>query len=366
MTNPKSDKKFSVKKNIFMSISLSLSICFGAAFLLWYLPLDPESPPSTELGEEPEFDALFENSKWLFLFVENNRIIESDIYGKNERVVLDIVNVTHNDSSELLYDFSISPNGKYLAVNYYNERDTDEFWHPPLGKVLIVEIRSGNVIDIPTTLEGYKFQWGRPAYWLSPSVFLVSMHRFLGNNSSTEDVVFLRYDLQNLTNTQVIEIDHCGITEVTKSDPNVLLLTSNCRPHNQIVVWALDVNGKRVANSEEKSFYEKCQEEWWWGESCTRNLLTASIASIKVENVTDNMVDGFGRWYDNNWYRDYIYLNDKIVRVTDTGVEVDPFWDADIKMFIWGEVNKTFQMDINGRFRFWHDGDYLGKISKSQ
>jgi len=362
MTNPNSDKKFSVKKIIFLSIGVLLLICFGAAFLLWYFPLDPKSPPSTELGDEPKFDALFENNKWLFLFAENNRIIETNIYGENERVVLDIIEATQNSNSELLYDFSISPDRKYLAVNYYRERYTDGIWHPPLGKVLIVEIKSGEVFDIPTVLEGYKFQWVRPASWLSPTVFLVSMHRFLGNDSSTEDEVFLRYDLQDLENTQVIEIDHCGTTKVTKSESSVLLLTSNCIPYNQIVVWALDITGKRVANSEEKAFFEKCELEWWLGDSCARNLATASVASIKVESVTGNMVDGFGRWYDNNWYRDYIYLNDKIVRVTDTGVEMEPFWDSDVKMFIWGETDKTFQMDIDGHHRFWHNGDYLGKI----
>ena len=362
MTNPKSDKKFFAKRILFLGIGSLLLICLGLASLLWYLPLDPRSPHSTKLGDEPKFDALFENKKWLFLFAENNRIIETDIYGKNERVVLDIVESTQNNNSELLYDFSISPDGKYLAVNYYSERDTDGIWHPPLGKVLIVEITSGEIIDLQMVLEGYKFQWVRPAYWLSPNVFLVSMHRFLGRDSSTEDEVFLRYDLEDLENTQVIEIDHCGTTKVTKSDSNVLLLTSNCIPYNKIIVWALDVNGKRVADSEEKTFFEKCEEEWWLGDSCARNLITASMASIRIENVTGNMMDGFGRWYDNNWYRDYIYLNDKIVRITDAPVEMEPFWDTDLKMFIWNEVDTNFQMDIDGHYRLWHDGVYVGKI----
>jgi hypothetical protein len=362
MTNHKNNKRFYVKTIIIQGVSILLLICGVAIFMLWYLPFDPKSPPPTKLGDERDFDTLFENEKWLFLFAENNKIVGADIYGKNERVVLDIVEATQNPRSELLYNFSISPDGKFLAVNYYNERDTDGIWHPPLGKILIMEIKSGNVIDIPTVLEGYKFQWSDPAYWLSPDVFLISMHRFLGNNSSTEDEIFLRYDLQNLTNIQVIEIDHCGTTKVTKKDPNVLLLTSNCIPYSQIVIWALDVNEKRVANSEEKDFYEKCDYEWWLGDSCERNLATASIASIKVENVTGNMVDGFGRWYDNNWYKDYVYLNNKIVRVSDAWIEEDPFWNEDIKMFTWTEGSKTFQMDIDGHFRFWHNGEYIGKI----
>ena len=74
------------------------------------------------------------------------------------------------------------------------------------------------------------------------------------------------------------------------------------------------------------------------------------------------MVDGFGRWYDNNWYKDYVYLNNKVVRVSEAWIEEDPFWDEDIKMFIWAEGSKTFQMDIDGRFRFWHNGEYIGKI----
>jgi len=359
MENPKSDKKFPIKNIVFQGIGLLLLLCFAAIFMLWYLPFDPKSPSPTKLGNEPEFDVLFENKKWLFLFAKNNQIIETDIYGKNERVVLDVLEATDNNS-ELLNRFSISPDGKLIAANYYNKRDMEGYI---IGKVILVDVKSGEVTDISPVLDGYKFQYGSPAYWLSPNVFLLSMHRYLGNDSSTEDEVFLRYDLQDLENTQVIEIDHCGTTKITKSDSSVLLLTSDCIPYNQIVVWALDINGKRVANPEEKVFFDKCELEWWLGDSCARNLATASIASIKIENVTGNMVDGFGRWYDNNWFRDYIYLNDKIARVTDTGVEMEPFWDSDINMFIWGEVNKTFQMDIDGRFRFWHNGDYIGKIS---
>jgi hypothetical protein len=130
------------------------------------------------------------------------------------------------------------------------------------------------------------------------------MHRYLGNTFDTEDEVFLRFDLNNLADTHVIVIDHCSTTKDTKRDTNALLLTSDCI--NQIVVWAIDVNGKRVANPEEIEFFDKCEEEWWFGNSCERYLLTASIASIKVENVTGNMVEGFGRWFDNNRYRYYI------------------------------------------------------------
>lgn len=358
MTNQKNNNKYSIKKIILLSISLALLISIGASFLSWYLPLDPKSPPSTRLGAEPKFDALFENNKWLFVFAQNNKIIETDIYGKSERVVLDIVEATKNTQSELLYDFSISPDGRYLAANYYSERNANG---PPIGKILIVEIKSGKITFIPTVLEGYIFQWERPAYWVGSNVFFVSMHRYLSNGSSAskEDEVFSRYDLQDLENTQVIEFDHCGTTKFTKSNPTVLLLSSDCIPTDQAIIQALDVNGKRVASAEEKAFFEKCSLIW---SSCERNLATAAMASIKIEGVTGNLLDGFGRWYNNNWYRDYIYLNNEIVRVTDAIVEVEPFWDSDIKMFIWVEVDKTYQMDIDGHYRFWHNGDYIGKI----
>ena len=369
MTNQTQEKKkFTVRKLVLWGTGLSLLICSVAILLFWNLPFDPKSPPATELGTEPDFDSLLENGNrnWLFLFNTGNQIIETDIYGDNERVMLDIVRVTQNSNSELLSDFSISPNGKLLAANYFNERDSSDQWNQPIGKIVVVDIKTGRIVDVPILLGGYEFDWTTPVYWLSSEDFLVKMHRYLGNDSSSEDVVFLLYDLQDIASPQKIEIDHCGVTAVTKDDSNILLLTSNCIPFSEIIVWAIDIHGKRKATSEEIMFYDRCESEWWLSELCHQKLLTQSSIRTKVERVVgDYTVEGFGRWYDNNWDRHYIYLNDKIVRVSDGWIEEEPVWDADLNLLTWDEVDKTFQMDNQGHYRFWYDGKYIGKIPRS-
>jgi len=359
-------KKNSFPKIFLWGMGIFLLVCSGLLFLLWYLPLDPVSPPSTQLGKEPTFDDVLAsgNAKCLFLFRRENKIITTDIYGGNEKVVFDIVTATNNVNSELLDNESISPDGRLLAINYFNERNLSDYWHPPIGKLIFFDIENGVIENIPTVLDGFEFDWITPVHWLNSDVFLVKMHRFPGKDMFSEEVRFLRYDLKSLQSFQVIEFSPCSLTTTMKSDSHVLLLASDCDFVTESTIYAIDINGKRLATHDEFVFFEKCISEWQLGENCDKYLSTYEVAKIRTDSVTGNMVDGFGRWYDNNWYRDNIYLNDKLVRISDGWVEFDPVWDPGLDLFTWDEGYQTYQMDSKGHYRYWYDGKYIGKVPR--
>jgi hypothetical protein len=363
------NKKFSFLKGFLSGMGIFLLVCSGSLFLLWYMPLDPDpvSPPATQLGKEPAFDYLLasENEKWLFLFTRENKIMTTDIYGGNEKVVLDITTATDNVNSELLNRESISPDGRLLAVNYFNERDESGYWHPPVGKVIIFDLKNGTVKNIPISLDGFEFDWNSPVYWLSSDVILVKMHRFPGGTASSQEVRYLRYDLQNLESSQVIKFDPCSLTTTLKLDSRVLLLASDCDFVTQSTIYAIDIRGKRSATYDEFVYFNRYHTDCRWNESCIQNLSSRDGSRIKVEPVTGDVYDGYGKWYENNRFRNYLYIDNKLARVTDLGGD-EIFWDSDLKLFVWSEIDyQYYYMDNQGHYRFWYDGKYIGKIPRS-
>ena len=361
MTNPKQKNTILLLIIIVICVFLFCTCC-GAAFALWYLPFDPESPSATELGENPDFDTLFENEDWLYLFAEGNQIIVTDITGTYESIVLDIVEATHDTNAKLYAsNFTISPDGNHLAFDYSTIRSSDNQSYSP-QIVLILDLESREVYTISLELEDYKRDSTRPTYWLSPTVFLVKMHRFSDSDASTEEEAFLRFDLQDIDNPQVIAVGNCNLG-VMQESPNALLQSCNglnAKGHWELL--AFDIDGIREPTQEEIAYHEQCKGLWLSEYECTKHLNTETAAMVETEAVTGNMVEGFGRWFKNNWNRQYIYLNGELVRVTDKSVIAKPLWDPDIHLFTWLDNCSTYQMDIEGHFRFWHTGDYIGKI----
>jgi len=351
-------------------MGIFLLVCSGLLFLPWYLPLDPDpvSPPATQLGKEPAFDDLLVsgNEKWLFLFRKENKIIATDIYGGNENVVLDIVTATNNAKSELLNSESISPDGSLLAVSYFNKRNESDYWRPAIGELIIFNLKNGTVENIPTSLEGFEFDSGSPVYWLSFNVILVKMHRFPGGNASSEEVRYLRYDLQNIESFQVIEFSPCSLTTTLKSDSHVLLLASDCDFVTESTVYAIDIRGKRPATHDEFVYFNQYYSDCRQNESCIQNLSSKDGSRIKVEPVTGDVFDGYGRWYENNRFRNYLYIDNKLVRVTDVGGD-EIFWDSDLKLFVWSETDyQYYYMDNQGHYRYWYKSFYyyIGKVPR--
>ena len=365
MTKQKNDKPASTKKTLLVIFSLLLLLCCLPVFLLWYLPFDPKSPPPTELGSVPEFDALFENDQWSYLFAVDNQIIQTDIKGNDERIVFDIVEATQNTTSKLNGFFRISQDKKLMIV-YYKNRSSGKG-----SKKLIVNLLSGEVIHIPEELDGYSS--AASTYWLAPDVFLLSMSKLREDGEGSDLYPFIhafaRFDINDLANPQILTFGQCNSSKFYDYKESVLLLTDECGPGNQDVS-AIDIDGLRLANARESEIYKICRYSGWReNEICPYYPKTAPGTTLETESVTgeyqDPMLLEFNRWYNENSGRSKIYLDDRIVRITDGSLGYHPFWDSRMEMFIWQEWNNTYQMDIDGHYRFWHEGEYLGKIPKN-
>jgi hypothetical protein len=325
-------------------------------------PPDPISPPATKLGIESVFDTILTdaNGRWRFLFKVDNTIIATDIYGQADIPILNIVSGTDNKDAELLFDHSISPDGRWLAVIYFTKLDTSDYWHPPIGELILVNLVDGTTKKIPAFLDGFMLDWISPIQWLNPDIFLVKMHRYVGKDMESEQVTFLRYDLQDLTTFQTIAFDVCSLNIIADNVKSVLLLASVCEPVSERTVWAIDLQGKRVATMDEIEYFQHFYFDCHQDKICARTGSTEAFPTIETKRVVgDNVMDGSGKFYDHNWNRYYVYLNKHLVRVTDGGGD-NFVWEPDLQLFIWREATGVFQMDDQGHYRFWHSGDYIG------
>ena len=365
MTKPKQKKPILILGIVTVCVFLLICCCAscavfsGTIFALWYLPPDPVSPPSTELGENPDFDALFENKDWLFLFEVDDKIIETDITGEQNRVVLDVLEAT--DGQELLLNssISISPDGKHVALNYYDQNDTKV----DIETILILDILTGQQFTITPTYKKYSAYIGYPVFWLSSTVFGVRMRDRNPSDYFGHYGAILLFDLDDLEYPQAIDIGLCGWDNVIAPDVNnTLLMSCKSETNEEWIIWALDTDGKQVANEEETALYERCIHiRNSNGYECSNPQINYFIDSIEIEPVPHDYPDFLKFFRDN---RLNIYLNDILVRTT-TSVSlwnVTPFWDADIGMYIWNEGCESYQMDADGHYRFWFRGNYIGKI----
>ena len=136
------------------AIMICVLLCLVAFGYEFYWQPDPVSPPSTELGTDPVFDNLLSNvsKEWLFLFGQDGKIVLSDLYGQNRRVILDLVTITGNENSEFRNVVSISPDNANIAASFYGERDPGGIGQNIL-KMIIINIENGTVTDIPTSFE---------------------------------------------------------------------------------------------------------------------------------------------------------------------------------------------------------------------
>ena len=298
------------------------------------------------------------NEDWRFLFVFKGQLLLTDIYGQSDQVLLNFSDAIGNKCYSLLGDGSLSPDSNYLIAQY----DIDEYTEAGdlIGRLIIFDLENGKVENIPTPLPGFHLDWGRSIFWLSPKVFLVRMHRWIWKDDHTEEIVkLLRYDLQSLNEPQVIEFETNDPIFVFKDHPPVLLFASEHSRIDEMTIKALDVEGKREITQEENQYF-LCFRDW----KCRESIFSPNI---KVEPVIDeSVVEGWGRYYDENWNRYYVYLNNHLVRVSD-GEMGGPVWDSDLELFIWSEggVLNDFYMDDQGYYRSWHNGSYWGKIPKS-
>ena len=349
-----------------IALAVMMLLCIVTAGMLWYFPLDPISPPPTEPGDNAAFDEILSTAnQWELLFRYSKKIIATDIYGKEKGVILDIEDATGNKNAEILFDVSISPDEQLLAVNYFDEREPEG---PSIGKLLLVGTTTGITERIHLSLPGYKLDAFEPVYWLSNDVFLAKMVNYFTSDDGAmlEAVTFLRYDLRNKHSTESIEFPTCrnpNTKDLMDRESLTLLVMSSCEQS----IYAIDIDGKRLATSEETAYFGSWYRDCGRNASCFQHLLYDTPVA-RIERVID-YIDGFGRYFENNWFRYNIYLEDKLVRISDGIVEKEPLWDRDLHLFVWSEgvmQPGVYVLDEYGHYRYLRDGHYAGKISRDR
>jgi len=192
------------------------------------------------------------------------------------------------------------------------------------------------------------------------------MDRYPGPDAYSEEIIFLLYDLQDISSPQLFEFDPCPMTTVMDNDSQVLLLASDCEPSNQQTVWAIDSAGKRLARPEETSFFDEHKEDRWHLRKTFQHP-SGSFPIITIKRVAGGP-DGFGRFYEDNWNREYMYMGDELVRVSNSYFIYEPEWQSGLDLFLWTEWDNTFItyiMDHEGHYHHVYNGIYLGRIPRN-
>lgn len=349
---------------ILLLILVALPIlCLAIFGYLFFWQPDPISPPATELGDDPEFDRMLSDlsQEWTFLLRDDGRIISTDIYGQDTTVLLNIVDATNNADTELLEHVSISPSGARTAINYHTRYDPVS--GEPDGRIMILDINNGSILDVPLPVSEYVFDWTKSPYWLTDEVFIVKMHRFPGNASS-EQYRLLLYNLDQISSPEIFDFDPCPLTTVLNPRSQALLLASDCVPLDQREVWAIDADGKRMTSPDEIAYFD--QHSWdIFNPQDNYQHPSGIFPIINIEHIWAGP-EGFGRFYEANWNRDYLYFGNYLVRISDGFINFEPDWQTNIELFIWTEGNKTYFADKDGHYRLLYNGVYLGKTPRNK
>jgi hypothetical protein len=125
-------------------------------------------------------------------------------------------------------------------------------------------------------------------------------------------------------------------------------------------VWAIDSSGKRRATPAEVALFDRRELDRYLPVSEYEHP-SPDFALITIEPIWGG-AEGFGRFYEHNWNRDYIYLGEELVRVSDVFMTFDPDWQDGLGLFIWIEGDHTYIMDPEGHYRHLFNGVYLGRI----
>jgi hypothetical protein len=170
--------------------------------------------------------------------------------------------------------------------------------------------------------------------------------------------------VNQISSPEIFDFDACSLTTVLDPHSQALLLVSDCVPFDQREVWAIDNAGKRMATPDEVAYFD--QHSWdRFNPHDKYQYPSDGFPSIKIEPIWAGS-EGFGRFYEANWNREYLYFGNHLVRISDVFIYFEPDWQTNIELFIWKEENKTYFADKDGHYRLLYNGAYLGKIPRNK
>lgn len=356
-----------MKRNALRALLVGLAavplICLAIiAYNLYWRP-DPISPPPTEAGSVPEFDRQLTDldREWTLLFMRGNQVVSTDASGQYANLILDLASATGDHYSELMRHVAISPSGIRIAVNVVSRP------HPGTPnasrQILVVDTRDRSVLNVPIPDGDFELDWGYASApsWLTDDVLVIKTLRFTGDDVTSEQDRFLLYDLNHLAQPLPFDLSPCPWTTLLNPAANALLLASDCAPMNDPLVWAIDTTGMRPGSPQERAFFSQHYWEARHGPEDPYHHPSDLFPPITIESVAPG-AEGSGRFYEDNWFRRYLYLGERVVRISDGPITFEALWQAGLTLFIWTEGDRTYAMDREGHYRQLLGGEYVGRI----
>jgi hypothetical protein len=341
-------------------------------FYLKTLWRSPVSPPETEIGRNVFFDSILQKAdkNWLFIFQSSGKIVLTDIYANKSETLFDIHKESGTPHSYIGYKASLSPEGKYIVLDAYINKEDGKNDFRPMTFLLNIPERSFQRLTIDKSSNNAESEEIRNFYWLNSSVLILVVEEFL---ESYQRLSITRFDVCNANNPEFINIEAINPSYCFCKDTMSFVFKADFGHDKGWLTNAIDIDGLRTATFEEEKCYEQSQ--------LFKNELKANdnAPRIEVKCVMNPPALEGPSYYVKNSQRYYVLLDGKVVRITDSPFvgfpEICwnrvPVWDSDMQLFIWNEEanfeipHRVFIMDRKGNYLQWYIGHYLGKVPRS-
>ena len=336
----------------------------GVVALVAHEYREPISPPPTGIGEAPAFDSILDtgNKAWTFLFEQDGKLVSTDIYGGKTEVILDVGNGDYGKMTGFRGRRNTSPDGRFTVV-----APIIRTYSRTGPSLILFDIVERSVKLIPFDESRYEFF--DDIYWLGSKDFVVCVMMKDTNaegGSVADRIRYLHYSLGDPDHPKELNL---GSSIGTHFDPDLksLIFEREDSETGERALHAYDKNGFHSATPAEKTSFERGHEEY----VIYGKRLGIKLPEIEVRPVVGyGVVEGSGPFYNRNWWRSYIMLDGKTVRCSEGRVNWGPKLDEDLELLIWDEYDSdkplyTYYLDLEGHYRFWHEGSYWGKVPRA-
>jgi hypothetical protein len=351
--------------------AIALGVLLG---LLIYGSRRTVPPSETPPGAAPQFDRLLEEADagGRFLFATERTLIETDIHGQGENLLLDLVPLTGVPDAHFVGSWvRLSPDRRRVLVPYLVGQ-----MEPSHNRRLLVydlESRSSMEVPIPRIRGRPDDQRGPQAEygfdmdlvrWLSPTSFLIRLTYYPPEGAHLYTEKYLHFNAEDPAQYREIDLGVERPVFRVSHGTFVLLFVSGTVRRSDWVVQALDQSGVRPATPGEVETFHRLYREELYADEEPRGPGSPEVRPVPL-GILSQLDD---KRFDENRGRSDLFFSGRWVRRTGrTFDSVKLRWQPDLSLYVWDEYTSsstTFLANAEGHYRGWHQGTYIGKIPK--
>jgi hypothetical protein len=349
-------RRFRFSLRTFLLATVSLGVMVGLVVSGILSIRKSQTPPlPTKAGMSAEFDSRLAaiDSRYLFIFSEESRIVLANIDGKVERVICDLKDhLSFGRIPEISGGVQASPDQRWLLVPCHVGSD-----HP---MVLIVELSTGIVQKAEIPSGEFKLDlWNNMeslCTWTTNETIVASLTHYPPGAPHTYRKKYMLVNVSDPDHPRELDLG-CRRPDFRYINKKKFPYISADVPVLKAKVRVLEGDGVRDATAKETVEFRNAS-------------LSPSRSSGPVSIVVDAVVEGEELFWSNPDAGDYdIFFDGRWIRRSDGGAG-EPEWDSDLDLYIWGEYyqydNYSYFADRTGRYRSWYPGKYVGKLRRSR